>query len=119
LTTSGQNWTAGAWENDWREFYYYETYQDGVGISESSIKTSTVYPNPFTKNTLIDFTTKTDGELTFTVTDINGRLMHTETNYYPTGSNSILFDGANLSAGVYIYTLSGNAGKATGRVLKQ
>jgi hypothetical protein len=106
-------------ENVSREFYYYETYQDGMGIGESSIKANAAYPNPFIKNTLIDFSSKGDGELTFSVADMNGQIIFTEKNYYPTGSNSILFDGSNLKSGIYFYTLSGAAGITTGKLIKQ
>ena len=64
------------------------------------------YPNPFNPSTTISFTVPTDGYVMISVFDINGRLVSTLLDdNINSGYHSITWDGADVSAGLYIYTL--------------
>ena len=66
-------------------------------------------PNPFTEQTEIRFSVPEDGKYTLTVYNYLGQEVATLFNAEAvTGSTySVTFDGSNLGAGIYTYTLSG------------
>jgi photosystem II stability/assembly factor-like uncharacterized protein len=67
------------------------------------------YPNPFNPTTVINFSIADPGNYKLAVYDILGnecRILHDGS--LGEGSHSVLFDGTNLSSGVYFYRLSGN-----------
>ena len=65
------------------------------------------YPNPFNPTTTIQFDLPTDESVSLTVYDILGRTVIelVKNINYQTGTYSIVFDGSQLSSGVYFYTL--------------
>ena len=69
------------------------------------------YPNPFNPTTTIQFDLPTDEFISLTVYDILGRTViePVKNTIYQAGTYSIVFDGSQLSSGVYYYTLQ--AGK--------
>lgn len=67
-------------------------------------------PNPFSNMTSIDIEAVKGGDYTFSVTNLLGeKIMDKEYNL-STGTNTIEFDGSNLSNGIYIYSLSSDVG---------
>jgi hypothetical protein len=65
------------------------------------------YPNPFNPTTSITFTIPKAGNVTLKVYDMLGKEVATLVNGYKTAqSYKVEFDGASLSSGVYLYTLS-------------
>ena len=73
---------------------------DGYSLSQN-------YPNPFNPSTVINFTLPLKSFVTIKVYDVNGKeiseLINAEKQ---AGENSIEFNGANLSSGVYYYKLT-------------
>ncbi|NLH61155.1 MAG: T9SS type A sorting domain-containing protein [Ignavibacteriales bacterium] len=64
------------------------------------------YPNPFNPSTTIRYSIKTGGEVTLRVYDILGNEVATLVNeVQEPGYYTVNFNGANLSSGVYVYTL--------------
>ena len=64
------------------------------------------YPNPFNPITTIPYELARDTYIEIKVHDINGRLVSTLYDGYQfAGSYEVRFDAANLSSGMYIYTL--------------
>ena len=67
------------------------------------------YPNPFNPTTTIGYDVKVQGRVVLKVYDLNGREIITlmdeekQPGYY-----NVLFDGTNLSSGVYIYKIFSN-----------
>ncbi len=60
------------------------------------------YPNPFNPTTVIPFSMKRDGKAHITVYDVTGRLVSELVNdNISAGQHQVIFDGANLSSGVY------------------
>jgi len=63
-------------------------------------------PNPFNKITTIRFVSTKNQKFTFSVYDVNGRIISTKKINANKGNNEILFSREGLSSGIYIYELS-------------
>ncbi len=64
------------------------------------------YPNPFNPSTTIRYQNPTDGFVALKVFDLLGKEVATLVNEHKsTGSHSIVFNGKDLSSGVYFYKL--------------
>ena len=68
-------------------------------------------PNPFSNTTNIVFSTPYAENITFSVMNIVGKTVHTETIEATTGENKILFNSSELPSGIYVYQI--NNGKQT------
>ena len=67
------------------------------------------YPNPFNPETTIRFGLKAAGNVRVTIVDILGRQVTEIVNSrLNSGYHQVQFDGSNLSAGLYFYTLEVN-----------
>lgn len=65
------------------------------------------YPNPFNPETKINFNIITPGNIEIKVFDIRGKEVETILSYnLPQGNFTAIFSGANLSSGVYFYSLT-------------
>ena len=75
------------------------------------------YPNPFTRNTTVSFTSK-GGTVTLQVFDISGRLVKTvlQQDYSP-GRHEVIIDRSGLSAGNYLYRLTTGSDQATKKMI--
>ncbi len=78
-----------------------------------------ITPNPFNSTTLIRYSLSSTSRVKLTFLDINGRVVAEPLNEQQlTGEYSIVFDGANLSAGIYFLQLEvGTMNKSTKLVL--
>jgi len=65
------------------------------------------YPNPFTEQTMIEFTLTKDAAVTLLVYDSTGRkiAMLLDTDPITTGRHEVTFDGKNHPPGAYYYTI--------------
>ncbi|MDP2364324.1 MAG: T9SS type A sorting domain-containing protein [Ignavibacteria bacterium] len=64
------------------------------------------YPNPFNPLTTIEFTTPKSGFITLKVYDNLGKEISVLVNEEkPAGTYSVIFDGSNISSGVYFYKI--------------
>lgn len=67
------------------------------------------YPNPFNPSTKINFGLKNAGEVEISLYNVLGSKIATVfSGYKNAGSHSILFNGSNLSSGVYFYRITTN-----------
>ena len=65
------------------------------------------YPNPFNPQTTINYQLTQEGLVTLKVYDILGEEVITLVNDYKTqGKHSVIFDGRNLSSGIYFYKIT-------------
>lgn len=67
-------------------------------------------PNPVIDQTTIEVTSNLNGEFQFGVFDLTGKQVHNEQIQLINGYNSFIYDAADLSAGMYIYTISDGRG---------
>jgi len=64
------------------------------------------FPNPFNPVTNIQFEIPNDAEVVIKIFDSNGKLIDTPVNEFKqTGSHSFIFNGENLSSGIYYYKI--------------
>ncbi|MBK9400566.1 MAG: T9SS type A sorting domain-containing protein [Bacteroidetes bacterium] len=71
--------------------------------SESNTTKMQVYPNPFQSTFTTQLVSETDESTTLKITDISGKLVHTQTVQITKGINTIKVDvNENLPSGIYI-----------------
>ncbi len=95
----------------------------GIGdapASEVAMEVSQNYPNPFLDVTYLEVNTPLPSGITFTVSDIAGRVVHSE-NIEKTGSEKhrIRFNSQGLTSGVYYYTVRSDFGSFSGKMIVQ
>ena len=72
------------------------------------------FPNPFNPTTTIYYVLPFDSKIILKVYDLSGREVSELVNgTQEAGVHSVLFNGANLSSGVYFYRITANYGKHT------
>ncbi len=76
------------------------------------------YPNPFNPTTQINYDLPFDGNVSIKLYDMTGREVMTLINEVkPAGYYTVNLNAANLSSGVYFYTLSANNFTATKKLM--
>jgi endonuclease/exonuclease/phosphatase family metal-dependent hydrolase len=95
----------------------------GIDLDEPAIPATISllpnYPNPFNPSTTLRFTLNANDTVTLDVYDITGRLVSRllGNQFMPAGEHELLFDGSNLSSGVYVKVLRTASGvQTTGRM---
>jgi len=82
-----------------------EVAPDGEG-RPSSFELFTAYPNPFNARTTLRFDLPSETNVRLTIHDLTGRLVERLVNArLSSGQHSVVWDGANLAAGVYLIRL--------------
>ena len=75
-------------------------------------------PNPFNDNTNITFYLPESGVVDMSITDMNGRIIQSQSQYYEKGTNSVLLDASALGgSGIYYYTITTASDKKTMRMI--
>ena len=97
--------------------YYYEQYNDGVGIKMDDIMESSIYPNPFRENVTIDFYLENSEKINLKINDINGRCIYHLSEFFPAGKQSVFWSPESLNTGLYIYTIKSVKSSAVGRLI--
>lgn len=110
--------------------WYYQTgtpfvrlnFDPSVGLTENTaeISVASVYPNPTSGETNIQFNVASTSTVTLHVTDVTGKVVYTTTNNIQTaGTNQLSFDASSYSNGVYYLTLSSDNGTVTKKFIKK
>lgn len=97
-------------------------FAGNVGLEEdnSSVALGQNVPNPAIDNTMISYTIANNAEVTFTVTDLAGKVIETrDLGSVNAGVQSINVSTANYAAGVYNYTISVDGSATTKRMIIQ
>jgi len=104
---------------------YYSTYcwmmrlnvaasSTGVNENEMGAVLGQNRPNPFNGTTIIPFTLVNAGNVTFTVTDVTGKIIENRNlGVLGSGDQNIEFNGSNLAGGIYYYTLTVDGKRST------
>lgn len=80
----------------------------------------TLAPNPFSETAEIRFNTSgMSGQYRLQITDLSGRLIHSESIGIKSDNQLITIDSQDWMNGVYIFQLSGQEGQLAGRMIKQ
>ncbi len=75
------------------------------------------YPNPFNPSTMIKYDIPKDAVVKVKVYDILGRQVFGLDEFKKAGSYEVRFDGANLSSGMYFYSVKANGFKETKKMV--
>lgn len=98
-----------------------EVYDIGMTLRSDDLDAFVVEqnsPNPFNSVTTISFFTPEDTDVSFTVTDLAGRVVMTQQSAYTAGLHSIVVDADDLDAsGVLFYTISTAQQSVTKRMI--
>lgn len=100
------------WMDGWANFTPdTNSYLEGVGplsLNEISnnIQLMEVYPNPAQNQTNVAFTLTTAKKVTYTVSDLSGKVLLTETKEMNTGRNQFTINTSDIASGLYILKLS-------------
>lgn len=94
-----------------------------TGINDPAVKAtkfelSQNYPNPFNPVTNIKFTIPESGYASLKIYDVTGRLVETYLDgFVEAGNYNAEINGANLSSGIYYYTLISDGYKETKKMI--
>ncbi len=107
-----------------RGIYRCETFAGPVGINEAvadNARTNVmVYPNPVTDYAVISCNVKKAGNVDIVVYDLNGKVVMNDTRKnVPAGEYKTTFNRDDLKAGIYLYSVSVNGEKSTGKFIVQ
>lgn len=88
-----------------------EGYQTQTGIGNDPLQKvlgMKVYPNPAQDRFELEFQLKQSENLTFSLTDVSGRIVLQQNGNYPTGSGKVSFNTSGIANGIYLLQLQGN-----------
>ena len=90
-----------------------------VSIADLALKNKiNAYPNPFAEQTEIQFYSNEKGTAELIVYNLLGNILYKEKLRVSPGNNTFLFNGSNLSAGSYIYSIRMNDYTELSRLMK-
>ncbi len=100
-------------------------HEEGVGVISSPAQTHPTgfevlqnYPNPFNPETTIEFTLPYKAHINLSILDIGGKLIaDLVSDYLPAGQHSVIFNGDELTSGIYFYRVSTESYTYTGKML--
>ncbi|MEO0312436.1 MAG: hypothetical protein RIQ89_2093 [Bacteroidota bacterium] len=91
-----------------------------TNIANDGFQVSSNYPNPFNGITKFDLTLVNADEVTISITDVTGKLVATQSyGKIAAGSNTVEFNAAGVSAGLYVYTVTVGQKAVTGKLTIQ
>ncbi len=97
-------------------------FDPSVGLEEETTEINGVslYPNPASSETNVNFYLQTKSDVTILVTDLSGKTVSSlELTNVLTGSNSAKIDCASLNSGVYYVTINTNNSSVTKKFVKK
>src|SRR5690606_2464206 len=89
-----------------------------TGISESHGLTARLYPNPVLQILYAEIEAEANQTLVVTATDMQGRVVMSETRQLAAGSNLLAFNTAMWHSGIYQVRITGGLSSITAKVLK-
>lgn len=92
-----------------------------VGVEENAATQTmpaSIYPNPTSGLTAVNFTTNATSQVEITIVDVTGKkVMDVNTGSYAKGEHSVFFDATNLNNGIYFVNIKGENEVATKRLV--
>lgn len=79
---------------------------------------ASVFPNPFSDNTTIEFTQKQEGTVAVTITDLAGHVVLAKTVQATAGTQRVELSLSQLATGSYVCTIVSAQGQETVRIVK-
>jgi len=82
-------------------------------------ETFTIFPNPISSNSLLEYTLIQSSPVTIQILDVSGQVIETVINEIQhEGVQKVVFDGSGLKPGVYFCTLKTKQGIQTAKLIK-
>ncbi len=126
VSNSGNNTETNVQVN-YMEIPVSKIIHDSVGIFPSGINTTMTdaafkveqnFPNPYHGVTQIDYNIGIKTTIVFTVTDMLGKVLHTQTSANTeAGRHSIYYNASQLSHGIYFYSVTAGTQKITQKMI--
>jgi hypothetical protein len=91
--------------------------EPNVVLPQENTSNIQVYPNPFNNELVFDLTEKSNNAI-IRICDITGRVVFENTNAQTNSSNQVHINSAQISSGLYIYTVSSNGSSYSGKIVK-
>ncbi len=88
-----------------------------ITLQDRGFELGSNIPNPFKGITTIPFTSARTGVYQFTVSDINGRSVHSSAISATAGRNALEFDASQLAPGIYHFRFEQKGSFATGKMV--
>jgi hypothetical protein len=87
-------------------------------VLPDNFRLQTAQPNPFKEKTLVNYQVPTDGMVSFTLTDINGKVVFSSTQRVDKGTNQLRLQKANFPvAGIYFLNVTHQEQTATQKLI--
>jgi hypothetical protein len=103
----------------WIIFLYYgNSFSTGLHNYNNQPILSSVFPNPFTTSTTIEFELKKSSSIQFTVYNVKGDLVYQYENSFEQGTQLISWSPAQLPAGMYYAILGTEEGSSSLKIIK-
>jgi len=90
--------------------------QNGINTNTQNMTALNAYPNPFTDDLTVNFTSYENKTITYTLFDMMGNQVAKENVSAHKGDNEFKINTDGISKGVYFINLSGNEGKKTSTI---
>ena len=96
------------------ECFGWEEQTTQAGLTPQNFSLQAVYPNPFNNETTIAYSLASEGFVTLSVYDINGRLVEEIVNgWHPSGAFQAKWNAGEAASGVYFFRLTSAKGAMT------
>lgn len=97
------------------------SYSNVVTIDRRNTKFGVIdlSPNPTNDVVRINFESNTRGNIDFTVTDVTGRIVKTQSSFATLGNNSFVIDMTDLTSGTYFVSMTDGKNTSVEKVVKQ
>ncbi|MGD0711751.1 MAG: T9SS type A sorting domain-containing protein [Bacteroidales bacterium] len=105
------------WPVDTLTLTVYNNTDGVIEYNNSKFSLSQNSPNPFSLNTIINFTSPDAENCQFTVYNVLGDIVYRQPIAAKTGMNTIQYSAANLPSGIYLYKLSNAVQTITRRMI--
>lgn len=98
-----------------QEISYAFKLNNTMNVSESDMPDFAIYPNPFS-NELHISPRNLKGSFTFMVTDLSGRIIHSQEKR---SNTDFVWNGASLPKGIYVLYIQSDSGIITKKIIKK
>lgn len=115
-------WRVRGWNeagnSPWSEIWTFKTEDLSSVSSDNSFFKTNVFPNPFSEKVRISFMLDKPMPVSIKILDVSGReVANLSSGELTAGANSVEWNAAGLSPGLYLYTISSGKNTETGRLV--
>jgi hypothetical protein len=93
------------------------TCPTGINEIEANVASINIMPNPMNSNALLSFTAEKNAAYMLKITDVTGKLISAKQIQAVPGVNTATIERGNLSAGIYLLSLSDGVSSITRKII--